>query len=454
MSSRPILAAIRFGYGMGPRRAELNPGAILGGLGDGGEVAKKFPVESTATAIAAMARYQRLKKQEKTAPGAPGGRLKQARTDLRRIAGLGLVHGVARILDTPAPFHERLMWFWADHFTAVAKTRVLRAAAPAYLDEAIRPHITGRFSQMLKAVITHPFMLNYLDQVTSMGPNSVAGKRRGKGLNENLAREVMELHSLGVGGGYVQKDVRELAELMTGLSFSRRKQAFVFNPQMAEPGQNRILGKPYGGASHGLKDILLALDDLAAHPSTARHIALKLAVHFVADTPPEGLVDELEATYRRSGGDLMALYEVLLQHPDSWGELGQKAKQPFDFIASALVSLGIAGTQLVAFPPRDLERLLFRPLAAMGQPFMQARGPDGWPEAASAWITPHGLAARISWSNAILRRLGGRVGTAEEFLTTTLGDAAGENLKRAVARAPTDFDGAALVLASAEFNRR
>ncbi len=469
MVRKQTIAAIRFGYGLGPRRPPETPDTLLANLGTVPDAAGKFPVMPTSEAVR-MARD--LRRKEKLAAkrggksGAAGAKtranaasaaddpVKAARRKLRLEAGRGLVHGMARILDARSALGERLVWFWADHFTAVPKNQVMRLAAPAYIDEAIRPHVTGRFADMLKAVVTHPFMLFYLDQVVSAGPNSAAGKRRGAGLNENLAREVMELHTLGVGAPYGQDDVRQLAELMTGLTLSRKTFAFEFNPRMAEPGAETVLGKAYGGGKPRLDDILQALENLAAHPATARHIARKLAVHFVSDTPDAALVDALEAAYRRSDGDLMAVYSALLEHPLSWGDIGGKAKQPFDFIASALVALGISGDELAKLKPRELDALLFRSLAAMGQPFMQARGPDGWPEEAEAWITPQGLAARIDWATQVAARIGNRVGDAGRFLDTTLADAAGERLRWAVQQVESASDGVALVFASAEFNRR
>ncbi|MFV2003070.1 MAG: DUF1800 family protein [Paracoccaceae bacterium] len=453
MASISTLSAIRFGYGLGGNPAPGTAEQILMRLARGDLMAEKFPVVATDDALAQAAEFREMKKAAEKNQGGSEQTLRRGRDAMRLTGALGLLHGVARILDTDDPFRERLTWFWADHFTAVAKNAAMRAAAPAYVDEAIRPNIGGKFGDMLKAVVTHPFMLAYLDQMSSVGPNSVVGKRRGRGLNENLAREVMELHTLGVGSSFVQADVRQLAELFTGLSFTRRD-AFTFNARMAEPGAETILGKTYGGDHADLADILQALDDLAVHPDTARHISRKLATNLVADEPDASLVEAMTATYRETDGDLSAIYATMLNHPAAWGPIGGKAKQPFDYIASALLALEISGDELVKMQPRVLRPLLFQALEGMGQPFMSARGPDGWSEAAEDWITPNGLATRIAWAMGVAEHFEARIADPRRFLQNALGDAAGENLVQAVQKTATRRDAAALVLASAEFNRR
>jgi uncharacterized protein (DUF1800 family) len=186
---------------------------------------------------------------------------------------------------------------------------------------------------MLMAVATHPAMLLYLDQAQSVGPNSARGARRDRGLNENYARELMELHTLGVGAVYSQDDVRQLAELLTGLAVDPVA-GFVFDARRVEPGPERVLGRDYAG--DGIEAIRAVLADLAARPETARHLAHKLAVHFVADDPDPGLVTAMEAAFRDSGGDLVAVTAALLAHPAAWAEAAAKARQPFDFVVAAL----------------------------------------------------------------------------------------------------------------------
>ncbi len=453
MTQIPTIAAIRFGYGLGRHTAPPSAASLLSGLARANAITKQYPVIPSATVLGKLQKSQQARQAVKDAKPNSAAREKAARLDLQQTSALGILHGTARILDTKSAFFERLNWFWADHFTAVGKNMQARAFGPAYIDEAIRPHITGRFADMLKAVMTHPFMLVYLDQASSAGPNSAIGKRRNRGLNENLAREVLELHSLGLDAGYSQNDVRQLAELLTGLSFSRNK-GFVFNARMSEPGGKTIMGKEYGGKKNDLNDIYQALDYLAMHPETAHHLARKLAVHFVSDRPDKGLINHMAQAYLDADGDLMALYTAMLGHPAAWVPLGGKAKQPFDFVTTALIALNVSGAEFLALGIKDQRRLIYQPLVEMGQPFMQALGPDGWPEAAEEWITPQGLAARIAWSVGVSQFVGERVRDPQAFLSTTLADAAGEKLTRSVAQTNSVQDGVALVLASAEFNRR
>ena len=456
MSHEKTISAIRFGYGLGPR---VNPSGkaqllqlLRDGKADAKTIAQKYPVLSSQQALTLAKEFRKARRAANDAGRRDDAQVKRLRYEMRRVFGLGLVQGMARVLDSPHPFVERLHWFWADHFTAVPKNQGMRVAAPAYLDEAIRPHVMGRFSDLLKAVVTHPFMLTYLDQAASVGPQSPVGRKSGRGLNENLAREVMELHTLGVGAPYTQTDVRQLAKLMTGLTF-RPGKGFFFNADMAEPGAETVLGREYGPRP-GLSSIMQVFDDLATHPATARHIARKLAVHFVADEPAPSLVEALRRAFEESGGDLSEVYSALLEHPAAWEEPGAKARQPLDFVAASLNAFGISGQELVNMPERDLGRFLVHPLKIMGQPFMGARGPDGWPEEFGAWITPQGLASRIAWGSMLARARQDMAPDARVFLKQTLADAAGARLERAVSRANRKVDGLVLVLASAEFNRR
>src|SRR5579875_764089 len=178
-----------------------------------------------------------------------------------------------------APLLERMTRFWSNHFTVSILRPAIRGFAPAFEREAIRPHVTGRFADMLFAVARHPAMLLYLDNAVSIGPDSIAGRRRGKGLNENLGREMLELHTLGVDGGYTQADVEALARILTGWSVARLRDpgpgTFHFFPPIHEPGPKTLLGRTYREA--GYEEGQAALLDLAHHPATARHIATKLA---------------------------------------------------------------------------------------------------------------------------------------------------------------------------------
>ncbi len=243
-------------------------------------------------------------------------------------------------------FAERLVLFWSNHFCVSArKAGLLRVLAGPYEREVIRPHVFGRFADMLLAAAKHPAMLVYLDNEQSIGPNSKQGQRTQKGLNENLAREIIELHTLGVDGGYSQEDVTSFARILTGWRFARRDNEFTgegrffFNPNQHEPGDHKVLNKVYrqNGIAQG-EEALLAL---ATHPSTARHIAKKLAVHFVSDTPDPALVKRLETTFRDTGGDLGAVSRALIEAPEAWTEDAAKLRTPYEFLIASIRATGI-----------------------------------------------------------------------------------------------------------------
>jgi len=448
------LSGIRFGYGFGPRHAPVTRRDLLAPLAGTDRAAESFPGPNSLQTLRLGKDLRAANRKLRDGDTGAQEHYDAARTALRVAAADGLRAAYARILEGQSPLRERLTWFWADHFTAAPTNLVTRAAATAYVDEAIRPHVAGRFADMLKAVTRHPMMLVYLDQAASVGPDSRVARRTGRGLNENLARELLELHTLGVEGGYSQADVRQAAELLTGLSVHPER-GFIFRPNAAQPGAETVLGQSYGSGQRGrLEDIDRFLEDLAAKPQTARHIASKLATHFVADDPPAALVSGLEATFRDSDGDLAAVTEALVTHPDSTKPPLRKVKTPMDYIASTLVAFGITGAEMRDLSARQLRRLIVRPMTAMAQPFMRPPGPDGWPEAAAHWITPQGLATRISWATAVAARLQDRVDDPRTFLDETLGVHAGADVRFAVSAAETRAEGIALVLASAEFNRR
>lgn len=348
-------------------------------------------------------------------------------------------------------FRERLVMFWRDHFTTVAKVASNFAFAGDYIDGAIRPNITGRFSDLLRATITHPAMLAYLDQNASAGSNSRRARKGRGGLNENLARELLELHTLGVGAEYNQRDVRQLAELLAGTRFVHEELEIAAD--RAQPGVKQVLGRNYGGGKPALDDVFALLDDLAAHPATARHVASKLAVHFISDDPDPALVDHISARYQATGGDLMAVYSAMLEHPAAWGEFGQKAKQPFDLLVSGMRALDLPQAVLEEAGRQGVRRHLLGPMLLMGQNFLQPNGPDGWPEAAEDWITPQGLAGRVQWATDAAQNFGADR-DPRVLLETALADAAGPGLRFAINGAASRQDGLALILASPEFNRR
>ena len=363
---------------------------------------------------------------------------------------------------TDHPFVERLVMFWSNHFCiSVAKGVAVRVLAGSFEREAIRPHVLGRFGDMLKAVEQHPAMLIYLDNAQSIGPNSPAGRNRGRGLNENLAREILELHTLGVAGGYSQADVTSFARVLTGWTFADEAMAaaraanpkggfgvaeivpgrYAFLPNRHEPGTQIILGKSYQDRGQATGETVLG--DLARHPATARHIALKLARHFVSDTPPPALVERLAATFKSTDGDLAAVARTLAQSPECWELPARKVVPPYDFMVSVIRGFGLK--------PRPPEVL--RLAAAIGQPLWAPGSPKGWPDDDDAWMGPSAVRERLRIAERLAREvdrsLDPRAAAADLF-----GDALSTHVRQAIERAEAREQGFELLIMSPDFLRR
>lgn len=458
------VTARRFGFGLPlPAGAPVGAGPMLAALAGPDRMAEVWPAAATPEVLAraetfADALRARRRARRASAEGVAPPEIEATFRAAKQAITAGRLDGaralIACALDAPDGFRERLALFWADHFTVVATGEAGDELPDALMQDAIRPHLTGRFADLLIAVETHPAMLIYLDQTRSFGPNSAIGRRQGRGLNENLARELLELHTLGVDAGYSQADVRELAELLTGMAV-HPENGFRFIRNRAEPGPETILGVTYPeNRADGMVPVRAALADLARRPETARHIARKLAVHFVADDPDPGLVAAIEDAWRATDGDLMAVYAALLNHPAAWTPAVQKARPPLEFVIASLRALGLDGQAVTALDDRRLRRAVLAPMDPMGQPWQAPRGPDGWPEAAPDWITPQGLAARIRWAMEAPALLVAALPDPRALAARALGDAAGERLVWAVAGAENRAEGVGLVLASPEFNRR
>lgn len=383
--------------------------------------------------------------------------------DLRREA-------VARwqvAASTDTPFSERLARFWSNHFAVSVDKGSARLYAAPMEREAIRPHVNGSFADMLVAVETHPAMLRYLDQTQSVGPDSrmaeqadrrLARQAQGKpsrrlGLNENLAREVMELHTLGVNGGYTQDDVTEFARALTGWSTpfphqlesgSAEGSGFAFHPGAHEHGARTVLGKRY--TDDGIEQARAILADLALHPATGRHLATKLARHFVADRPPPALVERMARAYLDSGGQLPALYAALVRSPEAWAIDAFKFRTPQDFVIAGLRAAGIA----LAQRPQPWEAFVQR----LGQPTFMPRAPSGFSDLASDWIAPDALWKRLQVAQAMAERVP-RAGLDPQALARAV---LGPTLKRetalALARAEAPQQAVAVLFASPDFQWR
>lgn len=450
--SEQTLAAIRFGYGFSPQmRGPSDRDELLGQLDfDDPYLAKPMIASSDKRRAWSQMFRTANAARKKNLPNKRELSKAERQTHAKIIANDVRWHYV-RAAFSSQPFRERLIAFWSDHFSVSALNRRVAITIPDMVQTAIRPHVTGRFSQMLQAVTTHPAMISYLNQNQSVGPNSVVGDRSGRGLNENLAREILELHTLGVTGSYTQKDVGEFAELLTGIRSN--KNGFYFSPKHAERGPETVLGESYGGQKARLDDPLSALENIALHPDTAKHLASKLVIHFVGGPPDAAHVDKVARAYTRSNGDLMQVYAALLAHENAWTPELKKVRTPFELQIATIKALGLSKSALLRLGRKRLRKELTKPLETMGQPFMRPNGPDGWPEDPKFWITPAGLTARINWALTAAQRAQNSL-DPRKFLITALRDTATQNLVDAVSGAATREEGIALIFASPEFNRR
>ena len=343
---------------------------------------------------------------------------------------------------------ERLVAFWSNHFAvSVAKGGFVRASAGAFEREAIRPHVLGKFADLLIAVEQHPAMIFFLDNQRSIGPGSHAGRLDGKGLNENLAREILELHTLGVDGGYSQADVTTLARIITGWSFAEASSetgepgAFLFKNNWHEPGAQTLLGRTYEHSGRAQGEA--ALRDLARNPATARHIATKFARHFVADQPPKDLVEALTKNFLATDGDLTELCRTLIDHDAAWRAPLTKMRTPQEFVVAAFRATG--------FPLKEPGPAL-NVVNALGMPLWQPGGPNGFADTASVWASPEQMKLRLdaSWQMAQ------RVKDIEPMtaLETAFGEAVSKETRGTIARAESRPQALALLFMSPEFQRR
>lgn len=353
---------------------------------------------------------------------------------------------LANALTTPAPFRERLVWFWSNHFTVSVRGGAA-AVIGAFVEEAIRPHVTDRFETMLLAVMRHPAMLIYLNNAASVGPDSPVGRRTHRGLNENLARECLELHTVSPAAGYTQADVTNFAKILTGWSIDLRADppGFRFRPFAHEPGEIAVMGHRFPPGEAGG---VAALRFLANHPATHRFLATKLARHFVADAPAPDAVRPIEAALRDSGGHLGAAAEALVALPAAW-QPGAKLRTPQDYV--------IATLRLLDLPREEQERLnVVGMLANLGQPFGSAPQPNGWGDRASDWAAPEAMMRRIDWAYGVAGRVSGphdardAADLAEAGLGPLLSDATLLSIRRAGSRR----DAMTLLLSSPAFQRR
>ncbi|UVC11504.1 DUF1800 domain-containing protein [Rhizobium sp. TH2] len=505
--SKPAMSAIRFGYGIRPGEPVPDGAdALLAQIARGQKETLRFPEEGIKGRWETIGDYQDQMADIPRDREARRLAVRPLRKQVFNLCGRDQHARVAQSVFSPNGFYERLATFWFDHFSvSVRKRRPMYLYTSLYEAEAIRPHLAGTFTDLLRHTITHPAMLTYLDQVKSVGPNSRRGQNSERGLNENLGRELLELHTLGAGSGYTQADVRATSLVLTGLTIDRNNGRTEFRKNLAEPGpiEVKVLGKAYGGGKRSIEDAHAMLADLAAAPQTAPHICRKLAIHFIADTPPEPLVKAMIDAWTTSDGNLTAVYSAMLHHPAAWENPGEKARQPYDYIVTGLRAAGLAESAfaqpvrpdaenndddnaMMAITPEmaerrkkrvekrmdredmaenrqeQRERQKIRPLAnpltvgaakKLGQAVWEPPSPEGTEEDFDAWISTSQLTGRIAWAQNVAAKVGSR---SEPLVLarTVLLDAARDDTLDVVAQAPSRQAGLSLLLASPEFNRR
>ena len=390
-----------------------------------------------------------------------------ARRDITQDTALEFLARANLGVATDQGFAERWALFWSNAITVSATKFNSSAFIGQYEREAIRPHVFGRFEDLLLAAEQHPAMLFYLDQARSIGPDSRAGQRRNAGLNENLAREMLELHTVGTDGGYTQADVTELARALTGWSVptaqdlgptprmagrprrvrqaiqpqKQNAEGFVFRANMHEPGARTVMGKTYPATERQQGETILR--DLARHPATANRLSRRIACHFVSDDPPPALVARLSEAWTRSGGDLAEVARALVAAPETWSPQPSKIKTPYEFIVSAHRALN---TRPMRVQP------LRQALLSMGQPMFAPPSPEGWPDTAADWAGPDALVKRLNWARTLAE-----LAPAEDpnaVAASALGERLSERTRLAVSRAESRPEALTLFLMSPEFQRR
>jgi len=449
MDSNSAIAFARFG--LGRRHDEpvpADPRAWLRLQLAGPDTASAAGLPGTPDILAQIHALREARKrlradmaQTTPVPGAADDQSDPLRTYLGDLQKQERVAYLNQALTTPAGFRERLVWFWYNHFTVATRSEITNGCVGAYIREAIRPHVTGRFVDMLMEVMHHPAMLDYLDQSSSVGPDSAAGQKTHHGLNENLARECLELHTVSPASGYTQADVTSFARVLTGWSIDlgHDPAGFVFHPKAHEPGRQTVMGEVWPEGEEGAMALLAWL---GTHPATYHHLATKLVRHFVADDPPPGDVAHIERVLAASGGNLGAASNALIDLPGAWHPL-TKLRTPQEYVVAVLRA---AGTD-AAFEPH-----MPGIVDSLGQPLFRAPFPIGWPDRAADWASPEALLQRVDFSYQLAGRLKDQDGMA--LADASLGPLLSADTLDAMRGAASRRDALCLLFASPEFLRR
>jgi len=468
---RPEIAVLRFG--LGARPGELTAAgsdprgwlhAQIGGAVPAISATELAPSSEIFAGVLAAREARREQKQEaaenvvSTAMQVPGA-----------VRDASLPHYRAQVLaraqsavSTSRPFAERTVHFWTNHFAVSADKGAIAGIAGTLENEAVRPHVNGRFVDLLTAVEQHPAMIAFLDNQYSVGANSPAARAAGRreqfqppskkrfGINENLAREILELHTLGVNGGYTQRDVTSFAEIISGWSIGGGKNRatdrdvgrFAFRANLHEPGAKVLLGKRY--VEDGQAEGETALADLARHPATARFVATKLVRHFIADEPPASAVDRVARAFLRSDGNLPDVYKALVDTPEAWSADARKYKTPEDLVFSTLRAFDAS--------PKKPEEIL-KAFELLGQRQYTPGSPAGWPDVASAWDGGDALMHRVRWTSLASERYN-QGSNPLELAAGALGRLMRAETTASIRRAASATQALTLLLMSPEFQRR
>ncbi len=447
MDKAAAQAGIRFGLGTGAGfDAGLGPAALKAELagGDPGLASGQFDGLPTGQQAADALRADAVARRAAALAG-------QALAAAQPMQGREMFRadGAAQVgwaVGAQAAFRERLVWFWANHFSVNAAQNQAGIFIGPMLREAIRPHVTGKFVDMVLAVERHPAMLRYLQNDVSMGPNSPAGLRTGRGLNENLGRECMELHTVGLGANYSQADVTSMAKILTGWSIGRQDEGdatgFIYRPRAHEPGPQVVLGRSFDGGEQAGID---ALTFLATYPTTYQRLAQKLVTHFVADAPPPGAVARVAGVLRDTGGDLGAAAAAVVDLPAAW-VAGRKLKTPFEYMISVLR----AAPPLAGQPAVNYAGVLNQ----LGQPLWLAPQPNGWSDQAADWAGSDAVMARIDWAYGYAGRLQADGVQPGDVAAAALGPLLRPATATAMAGAASPREALTLLFAAPEFQRR
>jgi uncharacterized protein (DUF1800 family) len=446
MNLQSAVAAIRFGLGPRPDdQVPADPAAWLDrqiGRAAPQRVLPGFPPPLSLAQAAALNRQMRTQDR-----GDVAGQ-RAVRRASRNASEREVIGWIGHCLLSDAPFQDRLTNFWANHFTVSRRLRRAGIYVGPLIRDVIRPTMFGRFEDMLIGAVRQPGMLIYLSNGRSTGPNSPAAQRgpaggAPRGLNENLAREILELQTVSPAAGYSQADVTEFARILTGWGIDQDEgeAGFRFRATQHEPGPKTLLGRRFPEGEQGGIE---ALRFLAHHPATHRHLATKLARHFVADDPPREAIARLEAVLRDTGGDLGAVSRALVRLPQAWSPPLTKVRDPLDYVLAVGRSLGLGAEQAES---------LAQAVEDFGQPLWSAPQPNGWPDVAEEWAVPEALLNRIQWAHAMAGRAAQRRDAAQ-FAAASLGPLAAGDTLREAARAGSPQDALTLVLVSPEFLRR